>query len=412
MIGQRIRRAIKNPWICFILVLVAIELICRVSILFFYSPPNKLYTWADDRGWTLRPGYEGENYHTTVHINTLGLRDRERVIAKPINSKRIICLGDSRTFGFAVHGHETYPSMLERILKSSGDTSQNTDLEIWNAGIPGHTAFQGRCYLESELLQANPDIVVISYGFNDRRYVAKPEWIDSQEYFVKFASGMRLRERMSHLGIGQIIANAAQSIQRYRITRNPPSPLELTPRLEQKNYISELKKTIEICQKHSIVPVLLLLSDAPLTRADVEHALDLIESGKIEEAVPILEEGDLSGLFGKSLLCHIELIKLGQKTGVNYLTQEQIMLYNFSASTHGASPVRHDRDYRHAAADLAKDLGITCVDMTNRLDAMPQVFLDQCHFSPVGHAAVAEALAEVIPSLLAPAIQNPSTESQ
>src|SRR5215471_18886388 len=63
------------------------------------SYPN-FYQPHPVRGWELRPGAEGrwtKEGDAAVAINSLGMRDREVVVAKPAGTVRIALLGDSCT---------------------------------------------------------------------------------------------------------------------------------------------------------------------------------------------------------------------------------------------------------------------------------------------------------------------------
>jgi hypothetical protein len=50
--------------------------------------------------------------------NSFGLRDVEFSLAKPEGTLRIVCLGDSVTYGAGVPFDETYEQQLERALKA------------------------------------------------------------------------------------------------------------------------------------------------------------------------------------------------------------------------------------------------------------------------------------------------------
>ena len=372
--------------------MLALELFCSLYVAKFDQPPPALYDWMPDRGWGLRPGFAGIAYRAHVEVNSAGWRDRERTLDRPDNTKRVICLGDSRTFGFGVSGKATFAARLEaRLPEAAGG-----DWEVWNAGVPGHTAYQGARALENDLANVNPDLVVVSFGYNDRRYVAQPQWVDSPEHFASFARGNRIREFVLHLGAGHILFNAMQTIQRRWLESSPPSPTELEPRVDRETYIQELTHIVELCRSRDIAVVLLLLPEWLKVRAVNEKALDELERGNTEEAVRLFA-GNLSAIkTSHSLLALVELIEIGREMGIDPIIEDQERSYVFSISTHGAERIRHDRDYRRAATEMAGSLGVPCVDTTPLLDGMSGVFLDECHFNARGHIEVAEALLPVV----------------
>ena len=97
-------------------------------------------------------------YRTNSH----GLRDRDRS-GKALGTRRVLVLGDSYTFGYAVAEEEAYPQVAERLLKERG----HPDVEVINAGIPDYNSRQERLLLERLMPVYEPDAVVLSYVMND-----------------------------------------------------------------------------------------------------------------------------------------------------------------------------------------------------------------------------------------------------
>lgn len=72
----------------------------------------------------------------------------------------IVTFGDSVT---AERGRiEVYPQLLAREL-----SFDDNDVTVINAGIGGHTTTMGRKRFQEDVLEANPDVVVIMFGIND-----------------------------------------------------------------------------------------------------------------------------------------------------------------------------------------------------------------------------------------------------
>lgn len=95
-------------------------------------------------------------------INSLGLRDREFESNKKAEHQRIVCLGNSCTFGWKVKLEESYPKDLEKLLRE-----YSSSVEVINAGITGYSTFQAKRFLESDIVGLSPDVVCISLGWND-----------------------------------------------------------------------------------------------------------------------------------------------------------------------------------------------------------------------------------------------------
>ena len=108
-----------------------------------------------------------KDFKSELSVNSQGIRASKDIpLPKAENSFRIICLGDSNTFGLDVNDQYTYPAQLERLLNEQAGNA-NLHFEVINAGIPGYTSRQGLVYLQKRLLQYQPDLVIIGFGCND-----------------------------------------------------------------------------------------------------------------------------------------------------------------------------------------------------------------------------------------------------
>jgi hypothetical protein len=90
-----------------------------------------------------------------VSTNSMGLRGPE--MDNPKDKFRIVCVGDSVTFGWGVSYEESYPARLERSLADQG-----YDVEVVNAGVPAMkpATLADWVYREQELWV--PDLVVVA----------------------------------------------------------------------------------------------------------------------------------------------------------------------------------------------------------------------------------------------------------
>ena len=111
-----------------------------------------------DLFWSPRPGFRGEFQARPVTINGLGLRGPEPAATRP--ARRVLCLGDSITFGYGVGDDETYPSALGRLLGPGA--------EVINGGVTGYTSHQVLALLRRVGPVLRPDVVTVLIGWNDR----------------------------------------------------------------------------------------------------------------------------------------------------------------------------------------------------------------------------------------------------
>ncbi len=99
-----------------------------------------------------------------IYSNQFSFRSKKIDLKKKKNEVRIICLGDSVTFGLGVDNEDTYPYYLENFLQ---DKYKNKKIEVLNAGIPGFSSDQGLFLFKRNCLYLKPDLVLISFGIND-----------------------------------------------------------------------------------------------------------------------------------------------------------------------------------------------------------------------------------------------------
>lgn len=92
-----------------------------------------------------------------VTSNSLGLREREIPLEKDPGEYRIVCLGDSWTFGFGVRVEEAFPRVLEAHL---GKKFPRRNVTVINAGMSGAEYSQGYVMLCQIALQYHPDLVI------------------------------------------------------------------------------------------------------------------------------------------------------------------------------------------------------------------------------------------------------------
>lgn len=75
---------------------------------------------------------------------------------------RLLCVGDSNTFGVRVAAADSYPGQLERLMNQAGPRYQ-----LVNRGIPGQNTAQILANLDDELLAAQPAFLLVLAGVNN-----------------------------------------------------------------------------------------------------------------------------------------------------------------------------------------------------------------------------------------------------
>jgi lysophospholipase L1-like esterase len=134
--------------------------------------------------WRLKPNLDHAVWDfTVISTNAEHLRTAESTSAqtKVLGTKqpgtfRIVCLGDSVTFGFRVpvvwpdkpteYDPEwlPYPMLLEKELRAANPGRQ---IEVITMAVPGYTSHQGLAWLRRDIGKLKPDLLTVSFGWND-----------------------------------------------------------------------------------------------------------------------------------------------------------------------------------------------------------------------------------------------------
>lgn len=172
-----------------------------------FSPEESPYRFPDPLlGWSLRPSYRmppdvrGKSRQIQDLVtNRLGLRGPEVSPVKEEGVTRILCLGDSVTFGFGegIREVDPFPRRLESWLEA---TFPGRAFEVLNAGVPGYTAVQGAIRYGEELAGLEADVVTVGFGVNefdvapapDRVVLHRPAWRRHLETWLRGFSIVRL----------------------------------------------------------------------------------------------------------------------------------------------------------------------------------------------------------------------------
>lgn len=99
-----------------------------------------------------------------ISLNSEGFRDAEFPTTKSRSSVRIICLGDSWTFGANVGQRQAYPQRLKAQLTQE---FPGATFEVLNLGVLGYSSYQGLELLKRRAVHLQPDLVVIGFAMND-----------------------------------------------------------------------------------------------------------------------------------------------------------------------------------------------------------------------------------------------------
>jgi lysophospholipase L1-like esterase len=163
------KRKLKNIFVLFLSIFITL-LVCEISYRFYEFYFYKRQLKKLDK-FILQPlpnepilQFKLESHSSFLwnkkilyQMNSYGLRDNEFSLDKK-NTYRIIILGDSYTFGWGVPIENTYPKVLESLLKE-----KIYPIQVINAGIFGYNTQQEVLFFKKELLKLKPDLVIIGF---------------------------------------------------------------------------------------------------------------------------------------------------------------------------------------------------------------------------------------------------------
>ncbi len=109
--------------------------------------------------------------------NRDGLRDRHHALDTPPGLTRVVCLGDSVTYGYQLKAEEAWPQRLQGLLDERGGR-----LELLSAAAPGWSTRQQRIAYRQVMRRYKPARVLVGVCLNDvpelqNNLARPPHWL-------------------------------------------------------------------------------------------------------------------------------------------------------------------------------------------------------------------------------------------
>jgi lysophospholipase L1-like esterase len=114
--------------------------------------------------WEYRPNAQAEKWGTVIRTNGHGFRDRDQLLAKEDEKRRVAFVGDSVTLGIAVDVEKTF---FRRFEDLSRDRNPGAQIETLGFAVDGYNAIQVMEMVKKRVLPFQPDIVVYTMCMND-----------------------------------------------------------------------------------------------------------------------------------------------------------------------------------------------------------------------------------------------------
>lgn len=232
--------------------------------------------------WKQKPNLNTEFKKQKVVTNKIGFRAHEIQEKK---KTRIICLGASPTFGYGVKYEDTYPFVIENLLKQN-----NYDVEVINAGEIGYSSYQGLCLFKKEIIYLKPDIITVSFVINDidkyrffrssslydNQLKPLPELVVTMNNFVYDLNFFKLVNKI-------LLSNLSKRMQYYG--KNYNNQYNENRRVSLKQYEKNLNAFIDFAENNNIKIVFMVMPVNLPTKPKINDD----EKNKIENLITALE---------------------------------------------------------------------------------------------------------------------------
>jgi len=302
------------------------------------SPPSELTRFSLHRGIFYSCDLKTNNLRFYNGVNG----DRDIIIPKPKNLIRINCLGESTTQYYISHNNKnySYPLELEKILQSRIQKK----IEVNNCGQGGYNTADLLVRFCLQIIDSEPDIVIIYHGQTDIRSFITPNF--ESDYFH---SRRNLAENYRILNTNSKIPNLMFGFLNY--LKNKWFPYETRSSLL--DLIHKNKEDEKIDYKPGLSTY----------KRNIQHIIDICLARKIKVIL--------------STYCHY--------LHENVKNSSIHKLYNNIIS-----------DQNLIIKDLAKINNILLIDNEKLIPKEEKFFLDSVHFTPEGMKILAKNFSDIL----------------
>lgn len=283
------------------------EQIEQIIVFLGNEPGQSIFQPDPNCFWRLKPNVvapaERGQWWGGAMSNSHGMRSREVSVERAMSRTRVLGFGDSTTFAFGVDSADAWANQLQTMLDQESPSditltqsiSEGLELddgfvreeplnpsltrrvsvetlvpqvEVLNAGIPGHTSYQGRQRLAADLEKWRPQLTVITFGNNDGwrwdGLADKEHAMASTHTLTTWLNHSRALSwlRSSRLHAAQQQATNDEALWAEQATLNYFDPnMNWTPRVSLDDFADNLRAMIAMCREHDSEIVLIVWPD-------------------------------------------------------------------------------------------------------------------------------------------------------
>jgi lysophospholipase L1-like esterase len=348
--------------------------------------PEEYWMHSREMMWKLRPGFEGiDETGQPRAFDAQGFRSVDSAQVGSPSDLNVVFLGDSSTYGSSVATDETFAEVVDRM---------SPDISTINLGVPGYSSYQGYRGFLDRALPLEPDVIVVSFNYNDRRYLLAADQVDGAERFAQQFDALRpepgmlekiylfraLRVVLRRFGVGR---DAQADVGTIRLD-------ETFARVSPADYRANLVGIIEAARERGIRVILLSMSDNPVQVEYLERGMEALDQALYDAAIDNLTIAvRLENSFSDLARLH-----LGRAYEMLGRVDEQVRTLTVTPfiSLPGGTPIYSGARYNDIMREVAAEHGVELLEAAEVLAASR--YLDQVHPDAEGHRLIGEALFE------------------
>jgi lysophospholipase L1-like esterase len=161
------------------------------------------------------------------HVNEEGFRGDPIALEKPAGTYRIFTLGGSTTLGVTNAYEESYPFLLQQLLR---ERHPGRSIEVQNAAAAWYTTAHNVVSYDLRVRRFHPDLIVFFEAINDLARSFSPPWLARGDFKYDYSHYLGPYARLAGPDV-EFPAPPASSLDRWLIwrmvkrrLRNEPSP--------------------------------------------------------------------------------------------------------------------------------------------------------------------------------------------
>jgi lysophospholipase L1-like esterase len=310
-------------YLAFLLALAAVEVVTRLTMshvnsldLFVVTSQQKAQVADPTHAaifegdplllWRLKPKLDHAIWdYTVVSTNAHRLRavdPADDLQPKAPGALRIVCLGDSVTFGYRVppvwpdkpteYDPESlpFPMLLQRELRAANPIKQ---LDVITMAVPGYSSHQGLAWIKRDIETLKPDLLVVSFGWNDASLSDVPDRDAIRTGWSPFLVRWLIDHSQAFAHVTHWLRSQAAKKQKA-VQRLPP-----TSRVSEAEYLDNMMAICELARTNGAQIVVIAAPyrdqshEAPESPVMLRYRIALGERMK-ERGIPFLQVRELT----------------------------------------------------------------------------------------------------------------------